>query len=210
MLPPLDDELARAASEFETLEELRASVKERIRTLLEDEVETRFRSDAVDELVKASRVEPAPLVVEVRTRELLNAFLRQLESRGIDPTAYLRMSGISAAELERTLWAEAAHSIARELVLEGAAEKLGIEVDDDDLRTELREGGESDEEIEEFLRPLRLTRASRPAPAPRRRSDRRRGQADLQGARGSARAHLDTGEGSRSRTRKEAMDPRQH
>jgi trigger factor len=151
VLPPLDDELARAASEFETLEELRASVKERIRTLLEDEVETRFRSDAVDELVKASRVEPAPLVVEVRTRELLNAFLRQLESRGIDPTAYLRMSGISAAELERTLWAEAAHSIARELVLEGAAEKLGIEVDDDDLRTELREGGESDEEIEEFL-----------------------------------------------------------
>jgi trigger factor len=151
VLPPLDDDLARAASEFETLAALRADVEERIRTLLEGEAESRFRSDAVDELVKASKVEPAELVVEVRTRELLNAFLRQLEARGIDPAAYLQMAGISGAELERTLWAEATHSIGRELVLEGAADRLGLEVTDEDIRAELRDGGESDEEIDEFL-----------------------------------------------------------
>ncbi len=59
-------------------------------TLLEEEAESRFRADAVDELVKATDVRPGRLVVEVRTRELLNAFLRQLESRGIDPAAYLQ------------------------------------------------------------------------------------------------------------------------
>jgi trigger factor len=151
VLPPLDDELARAASEFDTLEELRRSIEQRIRTLLEEEVESRFRSDAIDELVSASKVKPAELVVEVRTRELLSAFLRQLDARGIDPNAYLQMAGISGAELQKTLWAEAAHSIGRELVLEGAADKLGIVVSDDDIRGELREGGESDEEIDEFL-----------------------------------------------------------
>lgn len=151
VLPPLDDAFARSASEFETLEALRADIEERIRSLIAEEVENRFRTDAVDAVVKASNVEPARLVVEVRTRELLSAFLRQLESRGVDPVSYLRMAGISGEELERTLWLQASQSIGRELVLEGAADKLGIEVSDDELRVELREEGENDEEIDEFL-----------------------------------------------------------
>ena len=36
-------------------------------------------------------------------------------------------------------------------MLEGVADKLGIEVSDDDIRADLREEGESDEDIEEFM-----------------------------------------------------------
>ena len=151
VLPPLDDELARAASEFDSLEELRADIEQRIYALLEEEADNRFRTDAVDELVKASNVVPAELVVEVRTRELINAFLRQLELRGIDPGSYLRMTGVDATQLERAMRAEALQSLGRELVLEGAADKLGIVVGDDDLRAELLEEGESEEEIDAFL-----------------------------------------------------------
>ncbi len=61
------------------------------------------------------------------------------------------MMGLSGADLEQTLRAEAAQSVARELVLEAVADKLGIEVTDDDIRGELREQGESDEDIEEFI-----------------------------------------------------------
>jgi trigger factor len=151
VLPPLDDELARTASEFDTLEELRADIEQRIRSQLEDEAESRFRSDAVDELVKASDATPAELVVEMRTRDVLNAFINQLEARGIDPDTYLRMTGVSGAELTASLRDEATRSLGRELVLEGAADRLGIEITDDDLRSELREAGDSDEEIEEVL-----------------------------------------------------------
>ncbi len=151
VLPPVDDGLARAASEFDTLEELRTSISERILGLLEEDAQARFRAAAVDELIKASKAQAAGLVVEMRTRDLINSFLRQLETRGIDPGAYLRMMGMSGAELETTLRAEAAHTIVRELVLEGVADKLGIEVSDDDIRSELRNEGESDEDIEEFM-----------------------------------------------------------
>jgi trigger factor len=151
VLPPQDDELARAASEFDTLDELRADIVERIRSLLDRESESRFRVAAVDELLRASHVEPARLVVQWRTEELISALLRQLDASGIDPASYLRMMGISGPELEQRLALEAAYSIGRELVLEGVADKLGIDISDDDIRAVLREDGESDADIEEFM-----------------------------------------------------------
>jgi len=151
VLAPLEDELARSASEFDTVEELRGDIEGRIRSQLDEEAEGAFRAAAVDELVRASDVHPAGLVVEVRTRELLNAFLHSLEQRGIDPAAYLQLTGLSPAQLEARLRAEATQSLARELVLEAVADRLGIEVTDDDIRADLLEGGESEEDIDEFM-----------------------------------------------------------
>src|SRR6201985_1279992 len=91
MLPPLDDDLARAASEFETLAELRADVESRLREQIEDEVETRFRADVADALVGASKFEAAGPLVEARTRELLRGFARQGESRSVQLQAVLRV-----------------------------------------------------------------------------------------------------------------------
>ena len=55
MLPPLDDELAKAASEFDTLDELRGDIEGRLRAQVEEELEGLFRAAAVDELVKATK-----------------------------------------------------------------------------------------------------------------------------------------------------------
>jgi trigger factor len=151
VLPPLDDELARATSEFESLEELRADIEGTIRDQLEDEAEGEFRAAAVDELVKASKPELAELVVDVRTRELLNAFIRNFESRGIDVNAYLQATGVTSQALIERLSAEARQSVARELVLEAVVDKLELEVTDDEIREQLREQGEVDKDIEEFI-----------------------------------------------------------
>jgi trigger factor len=151
VLPPLDDQVARAASEFDTLDELRADIVRRVTELLEREAESQFRLRAVDALIRASDVAPAPLAVEWRTEELITAFLRQLDAQGIDPAAYLRMMGVTGEQLERRFWEEAAGSIARELVLEGVADKLEIEVTDDDIRSDLLDEGEDEEEIDEFI-----------------------------------------------------------
>jgi trigger factor len=151
VLPPLDDDLARAATEFDTLEELRTDIESRLRAQIDDELEGLFRAAAIDELVKASNVNAAGLLVEQRTRELLNGLARSLEARGIDANTYFRLTGQSPEELNARLYAEASQSVGRELVLEAVADKLGIEVTDDEIREELRAAGESDEDIEEFI-----------------------------------------------------------
>jgi trigger factor len=143
VLPPLDDELARAASEFDTLEELRGDIEQRIRDVLEEEAETAFRADAVDSLVRETGVEAAGPLVEARTRELLNALVRSLERRGISADAYLQLTGQTGDQLVEQIRTEAQLSVGRELVLEAVADKLELDVDDAEIEELIREQAET-------------------------------------------------------------------
>ena len=151
VLPPLDDELALAASEFDTLAELRTDVESRLVEQIEEEVDAQFRSDVADALVDASKVEASGPLVEARTRELLRSLARQVESRGVRLETYLTMTGQSADQLLERLRSEATRSVARELVLDAAADQLGIDVSDEELESWLRDRFEdADSAIDEL------------------------------------------------------------
>jgi len=139
VLPELDDELARSASEFDTLADLRTDIEGRVRTAVDEQIDAAFRSDAVDELVRASNVQGAGPLVESRARELLNGFVRSLANRGLTPEAYFQVTGQTPELLTAQVRAEAAQSVARELALEAVAEKAGIVVSDDDVKDLIRE-----------------------------------------------------------------------
>jgi len=156
VLPPLDDDLARAASEFETFAELRADIESRLRDQIEDEVETQFRASAADALVAASNVEAAGPLVESRTRELLRGFARQVEARGVPLETFLAMTGQQPEELVARLQDEAQRSVARELVLDAVAEQLGLDVPDADVEELVREQAEAvGDDADEMLAALR-------------------------------------------------------
>jgi trigger factor len=150
VLPEIDDELARAASEFDTIAELRASIQGTLREQLDAEIDAAFRVSAVDELVKTSQVQPALPLVRNRAADLLTGFVRSLERRGISLETYLAASGGNAQELERQMVLEAAVSVARELALEALAERAGIDISDEDVKAYIREeaaaSGEEDAE----------------------------------------------------------------
>jgi len=143
VLPPADDELARAASEFDTYAELREDIETSLREQLEDELEAAFRAEAVDRLVAASNATASGPLVDARARELLNQLGRSLDRRGISADLYLQLSGQTPEQLAEGVRAEAAQSVARELVLEAAADKLGIEVSDDEVEDLIREQAEA-------------------------------------------------------------------
>jgi trigger factor len=142
VLPEADDELARSASEFDTLAELRGDIEGRIREALDAQIDGAFRAAAVDELVRASNVQGAGPLVEARARELLNGFVRSLANRGISPEAYFQATGQSPEVLTAQIRGEAAQSVARELALEAVAERAGIAVSDDDVKDLIREQAE--------------------------------------------------------------------
>jgi trigger factor len=156
VLPEIDDELARAATEFETIGELRKDIDARLRDQIDEEIEAQFRADVADALVDASNVDASGPLVEARTRELLRSLARQVESRGVQLDTYLSMTGQNPEDLLQRLQEEATRSVARELVLEAAAEKLGIDVPDEEIEAIVREQAEAmGDDADETLLQLR-------------------------------------------------------
>ena len=164
VLPPLDDDLARNASEFESLTELRGEIESRLREILEAELEAEFRSAAVDKLVDASEIDVSTALVDARANDLLSGLLRSLERRGLNVETYLQLTGQTPEQLRESVRAEARQSLARELALEAAADKLGVEVSDEEIETMVREEAEASgedpdalvKEVWEHGRPERL------------------------------------------------------
>jgi len=142
VLPEADDDLAKAATEFETIAELREDIESRLLGQIEEEIDAQFRADVADALVDASKVDASGPLVEARTRELLRGLAQQVEARGVQLDTYLTMTGQSPDELLARLHDEATRSVARELVLEAAAEKLEIVVPDEEIEALVREQAE--------------------------------------------------------------------
>ncbi len=156
VLPPVDDELARTATEFDSLAELREDIEGRLRTQLTEELDVQFRELAVDRLVEASRVEVADRLVDARAAELWQGMVRSLERRGLNAETYLQLTNTDPEQLTERLRTEARQSIARELVLEAAADKLGLQVPDEEVEALVREqAADTEDAPEEIIRQLR-------------------------------------------------------
>ena len=152
VLPPLDDDLARSASEFDTLDELRADVEQRLREQLDAEAEEAFRRATLDRLVEASNVSVSGPLVDSRTRTLLRELDSAMRRSGGSLDAYLQLSGESAEVLVARLREQAAASVAGELVLEAAADQLGINVPDEEVDAAFRERFEDADTVLEQAR----------------------------------------------------------
>jgi trigger factor len=152
ILPPLDDQLARSASEFDTLEELRSEIHERLGAQIEAEANETFRRATLDRLVEASSVQVSGPLVEARTRTLLRELDEVMRRSGATLDTYLQVSGDSAENLVARLREQAAASVAGELVLDAAADQLGIQVADEEVDGAFRERFEEPEKVIEQAR----------------------------------------------------------
>jgi len=133
VLPELDDEFASEASEFETLEELRADIAKRVSEAVDERAEQDFRVAAVDAAVDAATVEMPDDLVQARAEERWDRVERQLAARGMDPDAYLQMQGKTREELLEESKPDARRELEREAVLAAIAEAEAIEVSEEEM-----------------------------------------------------------------------------
>jgi len=133
VLPELDDDFASEASEFETLEELRADIAKRVSEAVDERAEQDFRVAAVDAAVDAATVEMPDALVQARAEERWDRVERQLAARGMDPNAYLQMQGKTREELLEESKSDAERELKREAVLAAIAEAEAIEVSEEEM-----------------------------------------------------------------------------
>ncbi len=133
LLPELDDDFAADASEFDTLEELRADIREKVGRALNSRSEEDFRIAAVDAAVDAATIEVPDDLVTARATERWERTERQLAQRGMDPDAFLRIQGKARDELIEESKPDAERELKREAVIAAIVEAEAIEVSDEEM-----------------------------------------------------------------------------
>ncbi len=163
LLPELDDDFSSEASEFDTLDELRADIHHKLEHAQEHTIEDEFRQEAVDAAVAQADIDLPDELVTARAEEMWERTERVLRAQGVDPESYLTASGRTQEQMVEEAKDDARRTLSRESVLEAVADAEAIEVSDDDLLEALqataeREGTKPDKLL------ARLKEAGRDAP----------------------------------------------
>ena len=132
-LPDLDDDFASEASEFDTIDELRADIEHKLEHAQEHTIEDEFREAAVDAAVSEADLELPDDLVAARAEEMWERTERMLAAQGIAPETYLQASGRTREDMVQEAREEAGQQLAREAVLEAVADAEGVEVSDEEL-----------------------------------------------------------------------------
>ena len=154
-LPELDDEFASQAGGFETLDELREDIAERLQESDERAIEREFEEAVLDAAVAVSQVEVPDKLIHSRAHEVLDDTLTALARQGISKDAYLKIADKDEETLAKEAEPEAERALKREAVLAAVVETEGITPSDDDVREALgptaERAGQSVEQVFEEL-----------------------------------------------------------
>jgi trigger factor len=131
-LPALDDDLAAEAG-FDTLDELKDDIRERMGEVQRSRVEAEFREAALDSAVQAATVEIPDALVEARSRELWEQMLHSLSHQGINRETYLRITGRDEADIIGEGKPDAERALRREAVLAAIVEAEGIKPTEEEV-----------------------------------------------------------------------------
>jgi trigger factor len=150
-LPPLDDEFAKEASEFETLEELRAAVREQLEEAARQRIEGEFRGRVLEAVAENAEVEVPEVMVHEKAHEMVESFERSIRAQGVEPEQYYQLAGSSHADLEQRVRPEAEDTVKKELVLDAVAVAEGIGADEEQVMHEIGHLAENTERSPEEL-----------------------------------------------------------
>ncbi|BDG61526.1 trigger factor [Caldinitratiruptor microaerophilus] len=136
-LPELNDDFAKQVGPFETLQELRSDVENRLRDSARAQAERDFRNKVVEAVVAEAEVEVPEVLVHRRLHELLDDFVRSLAAQGVTVQAYLQATGQDERALHDQ-FEEPARSLTKtDLVLEAVAAREGLQVSEAEIDAQL-------------------------------------------------------------------------
>jgi trigger factor len=133
-LPAIDDELATEAG-FDTLDELRDDIRERIAESERQRIDAEFREAVLDSAVANAKVEVPDALVAARSRELWEQMIHTLSHQGISKEMYLQISNRSEDDIVEEGKPDAERQLKREAVLAAIVEAEGdaVQPSDDEV-----------------------------------------------------------------------------
>ena len=151
-LPKLDDEFAKDASEFDTLEELKKSIKEKLEEENSEKQKYETEEAVIKEVCKNIEVDIPSGMIETEVDNMVKDIEQRLSYQGLKLEQYLQMLGKTEEELKKEYEPQATEAVKTRLMIEAVIKAEKIEATIDEIDEKMKEmaknyGKENDEEF---------------------------------------------------------------
>jgi trigger factor len=143
IVPELDDAFAADVSEFETIDELRGDVRERLQAAADAGAQREYRAAAVEKAVEHATLAVPSTMVDREAHRLFHQLEERVGEQGLTMDVYLGVLEKTEEDIEEEMRPQAEFIIKRQLVLEKIAEAEGLEVTDDDIAEVVKHDAEA-------------------------------------------------------------------
>ncbi|MBQ8956480.1 MAG: trigger factor [Lachnospiraceae bacterium] len=137
--PELDDDFVSDVSEFDTVDEYRADIRETLEDRKKAAARTKKEDEAVKALVEDSRMEIPQAMIDTEADSMVQNYDNRLRSQGLGLQQYMQYTGMTTDKLKDDMREQAKLNIESRLVLEAVAEAENITIADEDIEKEIQE-----------------------------------------------------------------------
>ena len=138
-LPTIDDEFAKDVSEFDTLKELKDSIKEKMEKENEERAKHETEDAAIEEVCKNTNIDIPEGMVELEIDNIMQNLEQRLSYQGLNLEQYLKMMGKSEEDFRKDYKEQAEKNVKTRLVLEQIVKDEKIKEDEKYIKEKLEE-----------------------------------------------------------------------
>ena len=150
VLPELNDELAKSAGDYKTLDELKEKISKEILEAKQEEKESEYEKALLDELIKQNKFDLPEGLVARRAEHLFQDTLENYQRRGVPADKLKELE----EQLKKDIALEARRQIHLAFLLDEIAEKHNLSVTEEDLKKKFEwvasRTRQSEEEVEKY------------------------------------------------------------
>ena len=129
-LPEANDEFASEVSDFDTMEEYKKDLTEKLQAEKVEAAKTADEDKVVAKVIENATMEIPDQMVEEQVNGMVNDYARRLESQGISFKQYVEITGMTAEKIGEQMKPQAIKRIQTRLVLEAVVKAENIQADD--------------------------------------------------------------------------------
>ncbi|MDD7305318.1 MAG: trigger factor [Peptoniphilaceae bacterium] len=141
-LPELDDEFAKDISEFDSLDELKANMKDKLKEDKEKFAKRQIENEALQALIEKSEITSPEVLVNREIDNQLQDLDQRLQQMGMGLSQYIEMTGMKLEDIRSQYKDIAEDKVKANLALDEVALKEGLEVSEDEVEQEIKDAAE--------------------------------------------------------------------
>lgn len=138
-VPEIDDDFVKDVSEFDTLDELKASKREELQKIADTRAEEQMKNSIIEKIFEANDIDVPDVMVEEEIDSSLQQFDQQLRVQGMDLATYVQYMGEDMAKFRESIREDAFKKTKTRMLVGKIVDQEEFEVTEDEIKEYLEE-----------------------------------------------------------------------